>query len=135
MGRNRPLAWLIIAVMAVGSVVMWLGVPAGWIFFASRIASSQRPGMGIYVMLIVGIPVSIALVGKGLSMLNRTYARVTGTEAILYTRSPLPWLRSMRGERGSQRPRTVLDVVMLWSVGIAVLCFLVWFFAFAGSPI
>ncbi len=72
MGRNRPLAWLIIAVMAIGSVFMWLGVPALWIFIASRIASSQQPGMGIYVMLIVGIPASIALVGKGLSMLNRS---------------------------------------------------------------
>lgn len=135
MGRNRPIAWLIIAVMAVGSVFMWLGVPAVWIFFASRIASSQQPGMGIYVMLIVGIPVSIALVGKGLSMLNRSYARVTDTEAVLYSRNPLPWLRSMRGERGNPRPRTVLDVVMLWSVSLACLCFAVWFFAFAGSPV
>ncbi len=68
-------------------------------------------------------------------MLNRTYARVTDTEAVLYSRNPLPWLRSMRGERGSPRPRTVLDVVMVWSVSVACLCFAVWFFAFAGSPV
>jgi hypothetical protein len=41
----------------------------------------------------------------------------------------------MRGERGSTRPRTVLDVVMVWSVGVAVVVMGFWFFFIAGSSL
>jgi hypothetical protein len=41
----------------------------------------------------------------------------------------------MRGERTSQRRTTVLDLVMAISVGLALLALLVWFAAFAGSPL
>jgi hypothetical protein len=41
----------------------------------------------------------------------------------------------MRGERGSGHPRTILDVVMVLSVSLALLCFGVWFFLFAGSSL
>ena len=44
-------------------------------------------------------------------------------------------MKSMRGERDSGRQRTVLDVVMVCSVALALLCFGVWFFAFAGSSL
>jgi hypothetical protein len=29
----------------------------------------------------------------------------------------------------------VLDVVMVWSVAVALLCFAIWFFVFAGSSL
>jgi hypothetical protein len=29
----------------------------------------------------------------------------------------------------------MLDVVMVWSVTLALLCFAIWFFAFAGSSL
>ena len=44
-------------------------------------------------------------------------------------------MRSMRDGRDSGRGTTVLDVVMVWSVALALLCFGVWFFAFAGSSL
>ncbi len=120
--------------MALGSVFMWLGVPTLWILLASRISPSQQPGMGIYAMLIVCIPLTMVLVGKGLSSLNRLYGRVTRTTPTTTRRLTSPWLRSMRGERDSGRERQVLDVVMIWSVGLAGLCLAVWFFGFAGAP-
>ena len=89
--------------------------------------------MGPYVLLIVGIPASMIVVGKALSKLNRVYGEVTGTTPTMRVRSP--WMKSMRGERDSGRQRTVLDVVMVWSVALALLCFGVWFFAFAGSSL
>jgi hypothetical protein len=47
-----------------------------------------------------------------------------------------PWHESLSGERGSQRRRTVLDVVMIVSVVVAGSAFAVWFFLFAhpGMP-
>jgi hypothetical protein len=46
-----------------------------------------------------------------------------------------PWHRSLRGDRAPARARSVLDVVMVCSVGLAVVCFAVWFFLFAGSSL
>jgi hypothetical protein len=130
---RRLIAALLIALMAVGSIVLWLGIPVGWLYLVSRLVDSSQPSMGPYVLLIVGIPASMIVVGKALSKLNRVYGEVMGTTPTARTRSP--WMKSMRGERDSGRPRTVLDVVMVWSVALALLCFGVWFFAFAGSSL
>ena len=127
------LAALLIALMAIGSILLWLGIPVGWLYLVSRLVKSSQPSMGPYVLLLVGIPASMIVVGKLLSKLNRVYGEVTGTTSTARVRSP--WMKSMRGERDSGRPRSVLDVVMVWSVALALLCFGVWFFAFAGSSL
>jgi hypothetical protein len=130
---HRVLAALLIALMAIGSIVLWLGIPLGWLYLVSRLVKSSQPSMGPYVLVLVGIPASMVVVGKLLSKLNRVYGDVTGTTPAGRTRAP--WLRSLRGERDTARPRSVLDVVMIWSVALALLCFAVWFFVFAGSSL
>jgi hypothetical protein len=130
---RRFLGALLIALMAIGSVLLWLGIPVGWLYIVSRLVKSSQPSMGPYVLLIVGIPASMIVVGKALSKLDRVYGDVMGTTSSVRVRSP--WMKSMRGERDSGRQRTVLDVVMVWSVALALLCFGVWFFAFAGSSL
>ncbi|HEX5900672.1 MAG TPA: hypothetical protein VFY32_14805 [Solirubrobacteraceae bacterium] len=130
---RKLLAALLIALMAIGSILLWLGIPVGWLYLVSRLVKSSQPSMGPYVLLIVGIPASMIIVGKALSKLNRVYGEVTGTTPTMRARSP--WMKSMRGERESGRERTVLDIVMVWSVALALLCFGVWFFAFAGSSL
>lgn len=130
---NRVVAVALITVMAVGSVVMWLGVPYGWIYVVSKQVTSSQPTMGPYILLLFGIPLTMAVVGKLLGALNRCYGRVTHTTPEI--RVALPWQRSMRGERDAGHPRTVLDVVMVISVAIALVAFGGWFFLFAGSPL
>jgi hypothetical protein len=135
---SRPLsvrfaAICLIALMAIGSILMWLGAPLFWIWLASQLVDTAEPQAGPYLVVIVGIPTTMVLLGKGLSILNRIYADMMGTASDV--RVPAPWLRSMRGERGSTRPRTVLDVVMVWSVGTAVLAMAFWFFFIAGSSL
>jgi hypothetical protein len=44
-------------------------------------------------------------------------------------------MKSLRAERDSGRRRTILDVVMVWSVALALVCFAIWFFVFAGSSL
>ena len=127
------LAALLIVLMAIGSIVLWLGIPIGWLYLASRIAKSSQPSMGPYVLVLVGIPASMIVVGKLLSRLNRTYGAVTGAAPTAAT--PASWMKSLRGERDSGRRRTILDVVMVWSVALALVCFAIWFFAFAGSSL
>jgi hypothetical protein len=119
--------------MAVGSVVMWLGVPLGLVYAASKIASSSRPSLGPYLLVLIGLPVGMALVGKGLGALDRAHQRLTGIgDAGPYRPG---WTRSLRGERTSTRRGGILDRVMLVSVAVALLAFAVWFFAFAGSSL
>jgi hypothetical protein len=130
---NRVVAVALIALMAVGSIIMWLGVPLGWIYAVSRSVESSQPTMGPYVLLLVGIPGSMMVMGKLLGSLNRYYGRVTHTTPEV--RVNLPWHRSMRGERDAGHPRTVLDVVMVVSVAVAMACFGAWFFLLAGSPL
>jgi hypothetical protein len=127
------LAALLIALMAIGSVVLWLGIPVGWLYLASRIAKSSQPSMGPYILVLAGIPASMIVVGKLLSRLDRTYGALTGVPPPARTRAS--WMKSLRGERDSPRKRTILDVVMVWSVALALVCFAIWFFAFAGSSL
>jgi hypothetical protein len=124
---------LLIALMAIGSVVLWIVIPVGWLYLGSHLTSSSQPSLGPYLVVIVGIPVSMFLMGKLLARLNGVYGQVTGKGSSV--RVQLPWMRSMRGERDAEHPRTVLDVVMDCSVAVAVVVFAIWFFFFAGSSL
>jgi hypothetical protein len=131
---GKKLASLIlILLMIVGSLVLWIGIPVGWIVLASHLTSSSSPTLGPYVLVIIGIPVTMFLFGRFLYRLNALYGSVTGNTPQVQVRSA--WLKSMRAERGSTRPRTMLDVVMIASVSVALFAFLVWFFFFAGSSL
>jgi hypothetical protein len=128
-----PVAVLLIALMAVGSVILWIGIPVGWIYAVSHMVSSSQPSLGPYVLLIFGIPITMALFGKLLFGLDHVYARVTGQDSEVQFRAP--WLKSMRGERNTARRLTVLEMTMIVSVSIALLGFAIWFFGFAGSSL
>jgi hypothetical protein len=128
-----PAAILLVLLMAVGSIVMWIGVPLGLIYVASQLAGSSNPSAGPYVLVLVGLPIGMAIVGKCLGVLDRAHSRLTGR--VDTTRRPASWMRSMRAERGSTHRGGVLDRVMIASVGLAIAAFAIWFFAFAGSSL
>lgn len=123
----------LIALMAFFSIMLWLGIPIGWLWIGSQVQGTQSAGFGPYFLVLAGIAVSVFLVTKLLAWLNRAYARVAGAEEVVRVRPP--WHRSMRGEDDSRPPRSVLDVVMVISVTIAVTIFGIWFFFFAGSSL
>jgi hypothetical protein len=127
-----PPAVALVLAMAIGSVLMWLGVPLGLVYLASKLADTPNPSMGPYLLVIVGLPVGMAVIGKGLGWLDRLHTRLTGAEVDEYRPA---WMRSMRGERTTTRRGGVLDKVMIVSVGVAVVAFAVWFFGFAGSSL
>jgi hypothetical protein len=128
-----PLSMLLIALMAIGSVVMWIGVPVALIYAASRLADSPKPSMGPYVLILVGLPLGMMAVGKLLGALDRYHGRVTGLDDGKPEQAA--WMKSMRGDRERKRRRSVLDSVMIVSVMVALLLFGIWFFAFAGSSL
>src|SRR4051794_41356838 len=124
----------VILLMAIGSIAMWLGVPVGLIYGASKMVTSTQPSLGPYMIILFGVPIGMTIIGKGLGALDRYYLRRTGG---IQERYRAGWLRSMRGERkeSSSSHWKVLDVVMIASVSLAGLAMGVWFLFFAGSSI
>src|SRR3954470_21136011 len=114
-------AALLVGLMAVGSVLLWIGIPVGWLYLASQLTDSSEPSMGPYVLVLVGIPATMIAMGKVLAVLDRTYGRLTGAAQQGRLRPPGP--RPLRGPRRPARGRSVLDVVMVTSVALAVACF------------
>jgi hypothetical protein len=128
-----PVALVLIALMAIGSVILWIGIPVGWIYVVSHMVDSSQPSLGPYVLLIFGIPITMALFGKLLFGLDHVYSRVTGQDSEVRFRAA--WLKSMRGERNVARRLSVLEMTMIISVSIALVGFGIWFFGFAGSSL
>jgi hypothetical protein len=128
-----PISLFLIALMAVGSVLMWIGVPVGLVYLASRLADSPTPSMGPYLLILIGLPVGMVAVGKVLGALDRYHGRLTGLDDGRPQQAA--WLKSMRGERERRRRRSVLDTVMMISVAAALVLSAIWFFGFAGSSL
>jgi hypothetical protein len=120
---------LLVLLMAAGSIVMWIGVPVFWLWLASRLADSSQPSLGLYLLVLVGIVISMAVLGKVLGLVNRLHMALT--DRIPRRREQTVWLKSMRGDATAQREHGVLATVMAISVSAALAVFGVWFFLFA----
>jgi hypothetical protein len=123
------LAAVLVLLMAVGSIVMWLGVPAGTIYGASQLVKSSAPNGAVYVGILVAIIVGMAVVGKLLGVLNQYHASLTNR--IPKQREQTVWLKSMRADRTATREHGILGSVMAVSVSVALVLFGIWFFFFA----
>jgi hypothetical protein len=131
----QPLAKAgLIALMALGSVVLWIGSPIGWLWIASQMQTDSRgAGLAPYMVVLIGIVITAVALAKLLQWLNRLYGEVAGVGEPV--RVVLPWHRGLRSENEGRPQRTVLDVVMVISVSIGVVAMTIWFFFFAGSSL
>jgi hypothetical protein len=123
----------LIALMALGGLMLWFGNPVIWLWIGSHTTGSQQGRMGPYMLIAFGILVSTVIVSLALSRLNRTYQAVTGHVSTVRVR--LPWLRSLRGEQEGRPEVTVLDFVLVATAISAILTFVFWFFVLAGSSL
>lgn len=128
---SRTLAAGLVAAMALGSVVMWVAVPAAWVLLAAQV-SETRPTLMPLMMIFIGAPLTMLPAAKLLGVLDRRHQEVTGT--LDERRRHAPWNTSMR-DSGDEGPRSVLAVVMVTSVALAFVALGVWFFLFAGSSL
>ena len=127
-GRGAGSA-LLVLLMGAGSILMWIGVPVLWLWIGSKIADSSQPSFGLYLLILAGIIVTMAVVGKLLGLLNRVHMALT--DRIPQRREQTVWLKSMRADRSATREHGVLATVMAVSVGIALVLFGAWFFLLA----
>jgi heme/copper-type cytochrome/quinol oxidase subunit 2 len=106
---------LLLLLMMLGTgLVLWIGVPLGWLYIGSQVQSKTSSlGTALLVMM-VGVVVSIVAIVFALGWLNRKHAE----------------LREARGLES--HGQTALEAVMTVSVVIAVVVFTVWFFLIEG---
>lgn len=122
----------IVALMVVGSVALWIGSPLFWMWLTSKLQEGTQASMGPYAVMLTGFIATSVALGKGLSILNRGYARAAGSATV---HVHLPWHRIRGGEHERHlTPVTVLDVVMVISVITAALALVIWFFVVEPVP-
>lgn len=123
---------LLVLSMFLGSVGMWLGSPALWLWLAGRSSKVSSTAMTSLLMVLIGIPVTMVLIAKILSRLDHRYTAQFGTGEA-GAKNPARWIASMRGGGQSSDEPTMLDKVMVVSVGLALLAFGVYFALFSGG--
>jgi heme/copper-type cytochrome/quinol oxidase subunit 2 len=107
-------ALLTTVIMVGASLLLWIGVPAGWLWLGSQIqGSTGNVGTAILAMLI-GATASIVALAWLLGRLNRVHEH----------------LRQARGADATGPP--LLEVVLVVTAAIALVGFAIWFFVFAG---
>jgi hypothetical protein len=124
----------VLEVMA--AVIVGAGIPLFWIWLGSQIQGSrgaQAVEASTAVILIVGILVSyiLVLIVAGAIQARGQDAQERGP------RTRYPWLRSMRDEpyRPGTSKLTPVEAVFVGTAVVASIAMLIWFFAFAGSPL
>ncbi len=105
---------LLALIMLGGGLVLWVGVPVGWLYIGSQVQAATGSVRAALGAMFAGAVVSILAIVMVLAWLNRKHVE----------------LREARGleEQGS----TALEAVMTISAVIAVVGFGLWFFLIEG---
>jgi hypothetical protein len=130
---RRLAAYGLVALMALGSAVMWVGSPLGWLWVASQLVQTKLPTGSGYLIVAAGLVVTTVAVGRGLAALDRAHSALLGLERD--TRVRHAWHESAAAGRDPRGQAGVLERVMVISVALALVGMAAWFVIFAGSPL
>ena len=111
-------AGLLVLIMFVGSLVLWVGVPAGWLWIGSQLQASSSMATAVGSMMI-GMLLTIVVLIAFLGWINRKHVELLEARG--------------RGAHAPENATTALEWVLVASAVVAVVGFSVWFFGFSGS--
>jgi len=117
--RDRLAAGFLLVLMGVGSLVLWIGIPAGVLWALSKVTESSAEH---FVLALIAIPAAMILFAPALFWLNGLYLRVIGALA-----------EEDEEERGG-RLRGPLELFLYASMVIALAVLVVWVFFLAKTP-
>lgn len=132
-GRSRaPGQWLLEYALAagifIGSLALWVVVPFGSLWIASKIGHDAQTV--VFAALLI-TPIAMLVCGLGLSWMYGMYLRVSGTRP---SRERTAWLGSLSGDRKPKRGRRpILDTSLTISAGTAIVLLLLWFLFLAEN--
>jgi uncharacterized membrane protein YbhN (UPF0104 family) len=130
---NGLAAMGLVVLMVLGSLVLWLAVPVGWLWVASHIDNSIDASLKSYGAVAIGVPLTMLALFALLKRLDEIHQRLTGT--IHEKRMAAPWRRSLSEERDLHAPTSALDIILAGTAIAAAVALVVWFFLFAGSSL
>jgi hypothetical protein len=113
--RAGSAALLLLLMMLLGGLVLWLGLPVGWLWVGSQVQGSTDSLGAALAVMAVGLVASIAVVVAVLGWMSQQHAE----------------LREARGLEG--RGQVALEGIMAVSATLAVAGFVAWFLLFSGS--
>jgi hypothetical protein len=113
-------AAFILALLGIGSLFLWVGIPFGLLWFFAQVTDSWN---GHFLMSVVLIPIAMALFAPALFWLNGLYLRVTG---VLRPEDP--------EENFGRRLRGPLEIFLYAGMLMAIVALCVWFFGYASNP-
>jgi hypothetical protein len=119
------------------AINIWTGAPLFALWVGAEVVGEKQLTFGAVFIVVVVLGVLVLAMAFALARLNAMYDRLIGRPT---RERRLTWLRSMRdedwrSELHRQAGTTILEWIVMASVCLAVLAFVVWFFAFAGSPL
>lgn len=113
--RTGAGAVLVIAIMVIGSIVLWAGTPLAWLWVGAQIQGATQSLGTALVAAFAGVIVSVLVLASLLARLSDLY-------------------RANRVARGLDDPgHVMLEGVLVVSAGISLAAFTIWFFLFAGA--
>jgi hypothetical protein len=108
-------AALVLAIMVIGSIVLWAGTPLAWLWIGAQIQGATQSLGTALAAAFAGVIVSILLLATLLARLSDLY-------------------RANCRARGLEDPgHVVLEGVLVVCAGISLAVFAVWFLLFAGA--
>jgi hypothetical protein len=117
---DRLAAGFLILVLAAGSLMLWIGIPAGGLWAFSKLTDSSNQH---FLLSLVFIPLAMALFAPALFWVNGLYMRVTGV------------LKPEEDEEGQHwHVRGPLELFLYMGMVVALVALFVWFFFFAENP-
>jgi ABC-type proline/glycine betaine transport system permease subunit len=117
---GRLLAAFVIVVLGAATLVFWIGIPVGLLWFFSKVTDSWNRH---FLMSLVLIPLAMALFAPVLFWLNGLYLRVTGV------------LRPDEDDPERRRQlRGPLELFLYLGMAVALVALFGWFFFLAHNP-
>jgi hypothetical protein len=115
-------AGFLIAVMAIGSPILWVGVPIASSWAAAQLTADQTTHLQIAVPFAIA---GMVLFARLLFWVNKLYLRIVARGIELEPEDEEGQPRFMRGP---------LEPILVFSLVVALIALTVWFFAFAENP-
>ena len=122
---NRLAGGFLVALLAVGCAVLWVGIPVGCLWAASKVTDDAAEH---YLIVLPAVPIAMILWGRALFWINRLYVRVRLGSAAVQTDPEAEPDEEPRWVRGPLEPLLIVTLVL------ALIALFAWFFLLAKHP-